>query len=301
MPENPKQKQRNSKKFNIATLNTRSLKSQETLLELEHALNTVNWDIIGLSDVRRADEKTEEHEEYILYHINEKPGLDGVGFIVKKYLKSEIREFRGISDRNAILNIKLPGYKQLHSIVQIYAPTEVALTDIKDAFYNKLSQIMASVLKTVVIMGDFNSQIGARNRNEDIVLGPYSMGKRNDNGQRLINFASENHLRIMNSYYHKKQNRKWTWLSPDGKTRNEIDFILINKPRLFMVIHVVNQLNYNTDHRMLCGQIYSEEPKTQRKFTKNNKKPTPLPLPENILESLRINLKTTSIAKDVQE
>lgn len=46
--------------------------------------------------------------------------------MVKKYLKNEILEFRGISDGICILNVILPGYKQPTSIVQIYAPTEVA-------------------------------------------------------------------------------------------------------------------------------------------------------------------------------
>ncbi|CAK1591052.1 unnamed protein product [Parnassius mnemosyne] len=300
-PYSESKKQNSRNRFNIATLNTRSLKSQEFLLELEHALETVNWDIIGLNDVRRVDEKTEERDNYILYHINEKAGIYGVGFMVKKYLKNEILEFRGISDRIAILNINLPGYKKPTSIVQIYAPTEVTQKDIKDEFYKKLNQIMPNLCRTVIIMGDFNSQIGKRNKNENNILGPYSTGKRNDNGQRLINFASGNNLHIMNSYYNRKHNRKWTWVSPDGKTKNEIDYILTNKPRVFLNIDVVNQLNYNTDHRMLRGQMYVLEPKTSGKNISNNKKPIPLPIADNILESLENNLKATNNAKDVQE
>lgn len=112
-------------RIHIATLNTRSLKSQEYLTELEEALNTINWDILGISDVRRSAEKIEEHSKYILYYKNEIPGLYAVGFLVKKYLKNNIIEFKGISDRIAVLNITLPGHKYPTSIVQIYAPTEV--------------------------------------------------------------------------------------------------------------------------------------------------------------------------------
>src|SRR6218665_3233610 len=30
-------------------------------------------------------------------------------------------------------------------------------------------------------------------------------------------------------FYQRKANRKWTWESPDGKTRNMIDFVMVNK------------------------------------------------------------------------
>lgn len=63
----------------MATLNTRLLKSQESLLELEKALMSVNWDIIGLSKVRRGDEKIEDHANYISYYKNISAGLYGVG------------------------------------------------------------------------------------------------------------------------------------------------------------------------------------------------------------------------------
>lgn len=55
------------KRLHVATLNTRSLKSQEYLIELEQALDNIKWDILGISDVRRAMEKIKEHEKYILY------------------------------------------------------------------------------------------------------------------------------------------------------------------------------------------------------------------------------------------
>ena len=199
-------------RFDLATLNARSLKSQESLLELENALKSINWDIIGLSEVRRSEEKIEEHEDYIFYYKNISAGLYGVGFMVKKYLKNEILEFIGVSDRIAILNIKLPGHKQPISVVQVYAPTNIAKEEVKNNFYKKLNEVIPNLHKTIIVIGDFNGQLGKRRSNEDKILGLYSSGKRNDNGQRLINFGLENNLKIMNTYS-KKPNRKWTWIS----------------------------------------------------------------------------------------
>ena len=41
--------------MNIETLNTRTLKSEDRIEELMHELQNVNWDIIGLSEVRRKE------------------------------------------------------------------------------------------------------------------------------------------------------------------------------------------------------------------------------------------------------
>ena len=68
-------------RLNIGTLNTRTLKTQESLLELENALKALNWDILGLSEVRRADENIEVHDDYIFYYKNITAGLYGVGFM----------------------------------------------------------------------------------------------------------------------------------------------------------------------------------------------------------------------------
>lgn len=299
--ENKTKRNIEKRRLHIATLNTRSLKSKESLTELEQALSNINWDILGISDVRRSKENIEEHKEYIIYYKNEIPGIYGVGFLVKKYLKNNIIEFKGVSDRIAVLNILLPGHKHPTSIVQVYAPTEVAKKEIKNSFYENLNETMESLHNTTIVMGDFNSQIGQRGKNEEKILGPYTTGKRNDNGQRLINYALENNLYIMNTFYKRKHKRKWTWESPNGQIRNEIDFITTNKPKLFLNVEVLNKFDYFTDHRLLRGQLHLKEPKNSRKHIQNTKHPITLPLPSHVLESLKTKLIPISELRTVQE
>ena len=52
----------------------------------------------------------------------------------------------GISERIAILNMKLPGYKHPWSINHVYSPTEQTEADEIDMFYRTLSQ---TVLQSV--------------------------------------------------------------------------------------------------------------------------------------------------------
>ena len=44
-------------------------------------------------------------------------------------------------------------------------------------------------------------------------------------GQRLIEFCQENALVIANTLFQQHQRRLYTWTSPDGQHRNQIDYI----------------------------------------------------------------------------
>ncbi|GBP35076.1 Putative uncharacterized transposon-derived protein F52C9.6 [Eumeta japonica] len=95
----------------------------------------------------------------------------------------------------------------------------------------------------------------------------YGYGVRNDRGQRLIDFALENKLTIINTCFKKKENRRWTWRSPTGQYKNEIDYIFSNQPSLFENIEVIN-LNYPSDHRPVRATLKLSKQKTNRtKFT----------------------------------
>ncbi|KOB73038.1 Endonuclease-reverse transcriptase [Operophtera brumata] len=117
---------RRIKTLKIATLNTRTLRTEESLHELEKALEDIDWDILDINEIRKLGEKIEESSDYILFHKGEIAGLRGVGFRVKLSLKRHILQLIGITDRIAVLNINIPGYRKPWSIIQISSPTEQA-------------------------------------------------------------------------------------------------------------------------------------------------------------------------------
>lgn len=251
----------------MATLNTLTLRTDESLTELQNALTNIKWDIIGLSEVRRMGECIEEHEEFILFYKGETPGSHGVGFMIKKYLKEYIEEIVGISERIAILNlVNFPRDREKCTIIQVYSPTEQSKKEILDKFYLELNEAIGKYSHNfLLVMGDFNAQIGQKVSGEDMILGPYCLNKkRTNNGERLINFSFENKLKILNTNYNKKPDRKWTWSSPDGTYKNEIDFILSNKEYYFNDVSVINNLNFNTNHRMVRATIKSKIKKKSR-------------------------------------
>ncbi|CAF4744203.1 unnamed protein product [Pieris macdunnoughi] len=257
-----------TKKHNIyiASLNTRTLRTPESLSELEVALKDLKWDVLGLSEVRRPGNSIEEHEDYIMFHKGEIGGQRGVGFLVKTHLKNSIEDFIGMTERIAILHLKIPSFKKIWSIIQVYAPTEQADELEHTSFYNTLSQIIYDYSNNIIIlMGDFNAQVGARQNDDEYILGEFAYGKRSINGQRLIDLLLEHNLTIANSIFKKNKNNKWTWVSPDGKYRNEIDYIISSHPKLFTDTTVISRLNFNTNHRMVRASLKIAPPKIRRK------------------------------------
>ena len=69
-----------------------------------------------------------------------------------------------------------------------------------------------------------------------------------------MQFATSENLRIDNTHFKKKKSRKWTWKSPNGVTKNEIDYILSNK-NIVLNVDVIQRVNVGSDHRMVRGTI----------------------------------------------
>ena len=61
------------------------------------------------------------------------------------------------------------------------------------------------------------------------VTGKCGLGVQNESGQRLIEFCQENALVIANILFQQHKRRLYTWTSPDGQDRNQIDYILCSQ------------------------------------------------------------------------
>ncbi|CAB3236322.1 unnamed protein product [Arctia plantaginis] len=219
--------------------------------------------------MRRLGEGIEERSNFIMYHKGEIAGQRGVGFLVKLNLKSQIIGFEGISDRIAAIHINLQNPTKKWTVIQVYSPTEKASKKDIDNFYYKLSEVTEKYsANNIVVMGDFNAQVGAKLAGEEHIIGKYGSGKRSKNGEMLVEFLLEKNLTLLNSMFRKKPKNKWTWISPDGKTRNEIDYIITNKVRCFSDTGIIQNLNFNTNHRMVRSCL--NENATKKTKTKSN-------------------------------
>ena len=93
-------------------------------------------------------------------------------------------------------------------------------------------------------------------------------GEENERGERLLNFCLVNSLRIMNTaFYQRKASRKWTWESPDGKTKNMIDFILANRrwQTNVSMCRTFTKPDVGSDHQLVMAGIRIKLKRTYRK------------------------------------
>ena len=78
------------------------------------------------------------------------------------------------------------------------------------------------------LLGDFNAKVGRENIFKPTTGNESLHQDSNDNGVRIVNFATSKNLVVKNTMFLHRNIHKYTWTSPEGKTHNQIYHILID-------------------------------------------------------------------------
>ncbi|XP_056645799.1 uncharacterized protein LOC130451025 [Diorhabda sublineata] len=104
-------------------------------------------------------------------------------------------------------------------------------------------------------MGDFNAKIRKQTNMSEVAIGSFGINGRNERGQTLIDFLHNQKLYVMNSFFQKKLHRRWTWVNPNGRTKNEIDFFITTRKRFVTDVTVLNKFGIGSDHRAVRATV----------------------------------------------
>ncbi|EYC20230.1 hypothetical protein Y032_0022g521 [Ancylostoma ceylanicum] len=119
-------------------------------------------------------------------------------------------------------------------------------------------------------MGDFNAKLG-RGKSTEKFIGRYGIKQRNERGEKMATMVESNGYYVGNSWFRKKPSRRWTWISPNSKTKNEVDYIMVNKESLFWNVEIVPMFNTGSDHRLLLARIHIRGLKTEKTRRSNHR------------------------------
>lgn len=98
-----------------------------------------------------------------------------------------------------------------------------------------------------ILMGDFNTKIGANNTGYEEVIGTHGLRQMNENGERFADLYSLNQLVIRGSIH------KDSWRSPDHITENHTDQVCMSKKfrRSWKDVRVMRGADVSNHHLLI--------------------------------------------------
>ena len=150
---------------------------------------------------------------------------------------------------------------RLH-VVSCYALTRAARREVKDAFFQELDHIFASVPsgEKYVVLSDFNAHIGSREHvgdHWDAMRGLQRYGVINDAGRELLSFLSVHQATVCNRWLRKKAIHQQTWQHPKLKQWSCIDYVLTRQKdrKICLDVAVKRGAECNTDHQFVYARL----------------------------------------------
>uniref|UniRef100_A0A8R1ECA0 Reverse transcriptase domain-containing protein n=1 Tax=Caenorhabditis japonica TaxID=281687 RepID=A0A8R1ECA0_CAEJA len=243
--------------YRVCTFNCRSVATDDRLAELLEETKTIKYDIIGLSETKRAAEIHMMHRDrtgVFLGKRNTTSVSGGVGFIVNSTFLPKIQEIKFLNHRIAYLTFQVDRRLSC-TVFQVYAPVADSDPEELADFYESLEEAYTACRSRYkLVVGDFNARMGPRQHTERFI-GPHSMEPRNESGELLATLCESNRLWHMNSQFGKPSHRRWTHISPNKLHKHEIDHILANG-KFVTDVSVVPSITTGSDHRLLRGNLH---------------------------------------------
>ena len=123
-------------------------------------------------------------------------------------------------------------------MISVYAPQVGRSDEEKEEFWRALDLAVKGVSpnERVLIAGDFNGHVGERTEGYEGVHGGRGLGERNEEGERLLEFADSTGMAVVNTFFEKPATRKVTYSS--GGAVSQIDYMLVAREELKRVKNV---------------------------------------------------------------
>ena len=265
----------------IASWNVRTMFESSKQAQITKEMDSYHISILGVSEARWTGNglKNTDSGHTIIYSGCEDQHMHGVAIIMNKMASKALIEWKPISER--MIRARFDSKYCKATIIQVYAPTNEKDDDVKADFYNVLNSEIQKTPKhdMLMVIGDFNAKVGDDRQGFEDAMGHEGIGNRNDNGFRLLECCVNNELVVTGTLFQHKNIHKTTWTSPDGKTKNIIDHILVNRKWIKSIrdTRTFRGADVGSDHNLLicnvklCLKAVKKQGKSLRKVYNTDK------------------------------
>ena len=245
----------------IGSWNVRTLYQTGKLAQATSEMNSYQLDIMAVCEARWTGSGRQNlaSGHTILYSgRDDNQHLNGVALILSKKAKHTLIEWKPLGER--LLKARFNSKFAKMTVIVCYAPQEDKSVEEKEEFYEKLNETVQETPRhdVIIALGDLNAKVGQDNSSRERTFGKEGLNQEtNDNGERLIDFCEENNLIIGGTLFKHREIHKYTWTSPDGKTKNQIDHIMINKKWRTSLLDVKTKRGADiaSDHELVVAKV----------------------------------------------
>jgi hypothetical protein len=155
----------------------------------------------------------------------------GTGFVVHKRITSAVKRVEFVSDRMSYIILR--GHWCHIIVLNAHAQTRDKNGVVKDCFYEELECVFDKFPKyhKKILLGDCNAKVGREDIVKPTIWNESLHEISNNNGVRVVNFSTSKNRTVKSTVFTHCNIPRYTWTSPDGKTHNHIDHILVERQR----------------------------------------------------------------------
>src|SRR6476619_416476 len=193
-------------KIRVGTWNVRTMNAMGKLENVKEEMRRNRLSSVGLSDVRRNHVGNFVSDGFRVMYAGGPTCQRRVAVIAEAKVAERVTEIDRFGDRLMVVKVKADPVDMV--IVQAYLPTTDYEDEEVEKLYDQLEEILGKQKGTdnIIVMGDFNAVVGEGRK--DRVVGKFGLGKRNDRGERLIEFCKSQKLVITNTWFEQEKKKK---------------------------------------------------------------------------------------------
>jgi hypothetical protein len=189
-------------------------------------------DLMGVQEVRWDRGGTKPVGEYTFFYEKGHENHDLVtDFFVQKRIISAVERVDFFIDR--ISSITSRGRWSDIIVLNAHIPTQDKIDDIKDSWYEEMERVFDKFLKhhMKMLLEDFSAKVGREYIFKPTIGNENLREISNDNRVGVVNFATSKNVTVKSTMFPHRNIHKFTCTSSNGKTHNQIEYILIDRKR----------------------------------------------------------------------